>query len=223
MKVKISIASLFIFIFVSSASFAQYKYDIGLKASSYEMERLQLESRFHLNNRYSIVVTLATGSRSYGSSSQTSFYSDSLFDLTQNHFRATSNTLKIGIQRKLGFLASDVFYAGATIGFGHEQQQNRSYTATYFVQSDSTLSGSPYLYNDWNEISSSDDLNRTSAINAQLGISFGMDIPLTKRFSINAEIAFAGIYKKSLDYPQSFIDLQGNVSGGLRYSFGKRE
>lgn len=225
MKFKTNILTLILIIFVSSGSFAQYKYDIGLKASTYDMERFQLEGRFHLDNPYSIVVTLARGGRNNGYLSQTPFYNDSLFDVTQSNFNASNNTLKLGVQRKLGFLASDVFYAGATIGFGYEQQRTYYYTSTYSVHSDSTPSGSPFLYSDVNEISSSNTSNNTSGINAQLGLSFGMDVPLTKRLSINAEIAFAGIYKRFSGsaeyYPLNIITFQPSLSGGLRYSFGK--
>lgn len=226
MKSKISIASFFVFIFVSSASFAQYKYDIGLKASTFDMERFQLEARFHLNNPYSIVVALANGSQNGGYSSQTPLYNDSLFDITQSGFSSNNNVLKLGVQRKLGFLASDVFYAGAVVGFGYQRRNNSFYTATYSVDSNSSASENPYLSSNWNEISSNNSSSRTSAINAQLALSFGMDVPITKRFSINAEVSFAGIYERlsgeASYYPLSFVHLQSTISGGLRYSFGKR-
>ena len=221
MKIKITRAfSLFIFIFVSSSSFAQYKYDIGLKASTYEMERFQLEQRFHLNDPYSIVVTLATGSRGSGTNSRSSYYNDSLFDVTNSYYNATNTALKFGVQRKLGFLATDVFYAGATVGIGFEQQRGTYYTATYSV-GDSMPEENPYLY-EWSEINSTYQLTQTSAINAQLALSFGMDVPISKRFSINAEVGFAAMYYRSIDYPSSYIHMVPSVSGGLRYSFGKR-
>jgi hypothetical protein len=213
--------SLFLFIFVASSSFAQYKYDIGLKASTYEMERFQVEQRFHLNSPYSIVVTLAIGSRNTGNQGVSPYYSDSLFNFTNNQFSATNNALKIGVQRKLGFFATDVFYAGATIGIGFEQQTSRSFTATYSV-GDSMPLQNHYLY-DWEEINSANDLTNTNAVNGQLALSFGMDVPLSKRFSINAEIAIAGLYQNSLDNSFSSINMIGSFSGGLRYQFGKRE
>lgn len=224
MKVKnIKIFTLFLFIFVSSGSFAQYKYDIGLKASSYEMERFQLEQRIHLNSPFSIVVTFATGSRGSGSYLQSSIYNDSLVDISNNFSNATNNTLKVGVQRKLGFLETDVFYVGATLGIGFEQQRDNFFTATYLVDDSSQIYPSAYSQIDYgNEISSSHIMNSTNAINAQLALSFGMDVPITKRFSINAEVACAALYRKSFNYQYTGIYFQPSFSGGLRYSFGKR-
>lgn len=220
MKSKISIVTFFVFIFVSSFSFAQYKYDIGLKASTYDMERFQLEGRFHLDNPYSLTATLVSGFRWNSSYNQTPFYNDSVFDITQSSFEIRNIGFKLGVQRKLGFLATDVFYAGATIGFGFEEHTSSYFTSTYSV-SDSISSPNPYMYQ-WNELASSHLHSRTNAVNAQLGLSFGMDVPITKRFSINAELGFAGVYSKHLDYNYTIITFQGMVSGGLRYSFGKR-
>lgn len=220
MKSKISILSFFAFIFVTTSSFAQYKYDIGLKASTYDMERFQLEGRFHLDNPYSITATLVSGSRWNSYQSQSPFYSDSLFDITQSSFEVRNMGIKLGVQRKLGFLATNVFYAGATIGFGYEQHNSSYFNSTYSI-SDSIVSPNPYMYQ-WNELQSDYQFSRTSAINAQLGLSFGMDVPITKRFSINAELGFTGVYSQHLEYNYSIISLQGMISGGLRYSFGKR-
>lgn len=212
--------SLIAFIFVTTGSFAQYKYDIGLRASSYDMERFQLEQRFHLDSPYSIVVTFASGSSSSGSYSQTPVYNDSLITISNFNYTIQNNALKVGVQRKLGFLATDVFYAGATLGIGYERGQNRSYSSTFSI-GDSIVDPNPYMYS-WNEISSESFQNNTKALNAQLGLSVGMDVPISKRFSINAEIGLAGIFRNSFTYDYSIINLSGTVSGGLRYQFGAR-
>ncbi len=220
MKINIKSFTFLLIIFVSSSSFAQYKYDIGLRASSYSMERFQLEQRFHLKSPYSVVVALVTGWRQTGSSSQTPIYSDSLFTVSNYNYNTQNNALKVGVQRKLGVLATDVFYAGATLGMGYERGQTRWYSATYSV-GDSVLDDSFVL--NLHEISSDSFMDDTQAINTQLGLSFGMDVPISKRLSINAEIGFAGILTNSLTYDYSTIDLFGSVTGGLRYQFGKRE
>ena len=212
--------SLFIFIFASSGSFAQYKYDIGLRASSYDMERFQLEQRFHLDSPYSIVVTLSTGGKGYGSYSQTPIYNDSLVTISNSNYNIQNNALKVGVQRKLGFLATDVFYAGATLGVGFERGNSQYYSTTYSV-GDSVVDPNPYMYS-WNEINSASFTDRTKAINAQFGLCFGMDVPISKRLSVNAEIGFSGIFTNSFTYDYSTINLFGSVSGGLRYQFGAR-
>lgn len=211
--------SLIAFIFASSGSFAQYKYDIGLRASSYDMERFQLEQRFHLDSPYSIVVTFASGSRGDGSYSQTPIYNDSLITISHFNYTIQNNALKVGVQRKLSFLAGDVYYAGATLGIGYERGQNRLNSTTYSV-GDSVVDPYPYMYN-WDEINSTNVQKSTKAINAQLGLSFGMDVPISKRLSINAELGFSGILTNSLTHDYSTIELLGSVSGGLRYQFGE--
>lgn len=223
MKSKLfGIFLIFACIVISPASFAQYKYDIGLKASTYEMEQFQLEQRFHLDSPYSIVVTLTAGSRYSGAQSQTPLYNDTLFDISNSSFNATSNGIKVGLQRKLGFLATDVFYAGVTLGTSFEQQRSNYYNVTYSVENpDGT---EPNIYgSQWTVINSLVSENSYRAINAQLALSFGMDVPITKRFSINAELAMAGMYSKQLNYSFSSIHLQPSISGGLRYGFGKKE
>lgn len=214
-------AALFLIIFVSSSSFAQYRYDIGLKASTYDMERFQLEQRFHLKSPYSIVVTFAVGSHGNGYNSQTPIYNDSLITASSYYFNTQNNVLKVGVQRKLGFLATDVFYAGATLGVGYERGRNSSYSATYSI-GDSIVDPNPYSY-EWNTINYDSFENRTKAINTQLGLSFGMDVPISKRLSINAEVGFSGILTNSITYDYLTLDLLGNISGGLRYQFGKAE
>lgn len=210
----------FILTFYSSA---QYKWDIGLKTSSFELERFQLEVRYHLKSPYTITATLMNGSRYFGDYHLSKVYNDSLIDVT-NYYHSTTNTaLKFGIQRKIGFLASDVFYAGATIGFGFEQIRSSNYVSTYSVGDSTGDYTYPHYFLDWDELSSSQNTIQMKAISAQLGLTFGMDVPLTKRFSINAEIGMLGHYRQNLDYQTSIITLLPTISGGVRYRFGKRE
>ena len=212
--------SLLLFIFVSSSSFAQYKYDIGLRVSSYEMEQFQLEGRFHLNSPYTLVANYSYGSRSSYSSSQTPVYNDSLMDIDSRYFSASNNTVKIGIQRKLRFLATDVFYVGAMLGAGIENRLHSHYEATYTVYD--TTNVPHFLIYHGTESSSNFNKTKTRSINGQLAISFGMDVPITKRFSINAEVSWATIFDKSPNYSTISMGFFPSVSGGLRYSFGKR-
>lgn len=221
MNFKSSILSLFLVIFLSSGSFAQYKYDIGLKVSSYELEQFQLEQRFHLDNPYSLVITYAIGSEWNSNYRESIVYNDSLVDITSDYSFRSNNVIKFGVQRKLGFLASDVFYAGATMGIGLENYLTSSYTATHSIQD--SLNFFPYYqYGFSEEIGSTEFTANSRAINAQLALSFGMDVPISKRFSINAELGFAGIYSRSLNYSTAIIRLVPSISGGLRYQFGKK-
>ena len=213
--------ALFTFIFVSSESFAQCKYDIGVKVSSYEMERFQFEGRLHLNNPYTLVLNYSYGSKSRSGGSQTPVYNDSLTDVKRKYFFAHGHTIKLGLQRKLGFLATDVFYVGASLGVGIENHTFARYSKTYTVQDSSHVSS--YLIGYDPDNNSNFTTTHGRSINTQIALSFGMDIPLTKRLSLNAEIGVANIYEKSSSYPTVTMDFYPSVSGGLRYQFGKRE
>ncbi len=211
---------LFSFIFVSSVSFAQYKYDIGVRTSTYDLERFQLEQRFHFDSPWSITVTLLTGSKFASAISKTPTYSDSLFDDNYEGHDTQNGGIKMGVQRKLGLFATDVFYTGASLGFGVQKQRSTYRSTTY--SNTGTGENIPGYNTEISEVSSTFQLYESSEINSQLALSFGMDVPISKRFSINAELGFAGIYSRSLTYDYSSITLFGSVSGGLRYQFGKR-
>lgn len=63
-------------------------------------------------------------------------------------------------------------------------------------------------------------------LQTQLALSIGMNVPLTKRFSINAEVSIASIWEnrlKTYSSAASLIYFNLAASGGIRYSFGKRE
>lgn len=211
---------LFTFIFVTSVSFAQYRYDIGVRTSTYDLERFQLEQRFHFDSPWSLVVTMTTGGKSDGTYTQTLTYSDSLFDVNFNNSQIRNNGIKMGVQRKLGFFATDVFYTGASLGFGLQKQRDNYSSITY----SNTGAGEniPGFNTEITEVSSTTQLYESSEINSQLALSFGMDVPISKRLSINAELGFAGMFSRSMTYDFSRIDLFGSVSGGLRYQFGVR-
>ncbi len=209
------------FIFVTSVSFAQYKYDIGLKTSTNDFERLQLEQRFHFDSPWSLVVTMTTGAQSDGTHSQTLTYNDSLFDVNLYNSQIRNGGLKIGVQRKLGFFATDVFYAGASLGFGLQKQRDNYWSTTY--SNPGIGENVPGFNSEIVEVSSVSQMYESSEINSQLALSFGMDVPISKRLSINAELGFAGMFSRSLTYDFSSLDLFGSVSGGLRYQFGMRK
>ena len=220
MKNKIRITSLFTFIFVSSVSFAQYKYDIGLKASTYDLERFQLEQRFHFDSPWSITVTLLTGTKFASAISKTPTYSDSLFDDNYEGHDTQNRGIKMGVQRKLGLFATDVFYTGASLGFGVQKQRSTYRSTTY--SNPGTGENIPGYNTEISEVSSTIQLYESSEINSQLALSFGMDVPISKRLSINAELGFAGMFSRSMTYDYSRFNLFGSVSGGLRYQFGVR-
>ena len=222
MKSKISIVVTFVFIFVSSASFSQYKYDIGLRASTNGLERFQLDFRYHFDSPYSLLFSVGSGSDGSYQYTQTPVYNDSLILTSMNSQNNSNLVFKAGVQRKLGFLATDYFYAGAHIGFGFEQRQYGNGSVIYSVATDSMENVINPIWEPWEYQSEDYSSHSIRAINAQLGVSFGVDVPIYKRFSVNAEIGFVGIYQQLLEQSTSIITLFPTASGGIRYSFGKR-
>ena len=222
MKIKIQVLAVITLLILSTSANAQYKHDIGLRMSTFDLQQSQLEYRFHLESPYTIVVSALNGNRGHGTYSQSPLYNDSLFSIAQNGFRKRSYGLNIGVQRKITGLASDVFYVGAHIGGGMLLQDNSLYSAVYAIP-DTTGSNGNYLAQGAYQVSSSSIRDESQWISTQLGLSFGMDVPLTKRFSLNAEISIAGFYDRSLTDAFSSFTLMSAASGGIRYRFGKRE
>ncbi|MDG1330852.1 MAG: hypothetical protein P8P74_00870 [Crocinitomicaceae bacterium] len=211
---------LIVFVIMSSCSFAQYKFDVGLKTSTYDMERFQFDSRFHFKSPFSIIVSFAAGSQIRSNSSRIPIYTDSLINYTSSYSRKKNYSLKAGVQRKLGFLETEVFYVGATLGAGYLEHFGRFSSETYIIDS---VPAYPNYTIYTSEISSTESYYSNRTLSAELAVSFGMDVPITKRISINAELGLVTAYRRSLTYSGSFFDQHLSVLGGLRYSFGKRE
>lgn len=208
------------FAIISSCSFAQYKFDIGLKTSTYDMERFQFDSRFHFKSPFSAIISFAAGSKRDSESSRIPIYADSMINYTSSYSKKKNYSLKVGVQRKLRFLEAEVFYVGLTLGAGYSEHFRRFSSETYII--DSIPDYPPYpVYT--SDVSSMESLYSGRTLSTELAISFGMDVPITKRFSINAELGLLTAYRRSLTYSGSFFDQHLSVSGGLRYSFGKRD
>lgn len=212
---------LLVFIFFGTGAFSQHKQDIGLKIGSLENERAQLDYRFHLKSPYALAATYCYGTTSYTNSGVITSYSDSTLTTNSEFQEDWFHTIKVGVQRKFTDFASDVFYAGATLGVGYFKRQNSFYQTT-FVMNDS-LPQTP-VYGVWqNEIVSSSELHQISnIIQTQIALTFGMDVPISKRFLINAEVGLIGNYAKGIDNNASYSEVIVGFSGGVRYQFGVR-
>ena len=221
MTFKISKLSLLFFIFVSSGSFAQFRFDTGIKVSSLDQERFLLEQRFHLEKPYTLVATYAFGSQASNFYNSEVNILDSTLNTYSSNYYAQTHTLKFGVQREISWLASDVFYLGGNVGFGYRQYQ-RSIVNSAFALHDSTALNPPHFHGDYEEISTSVDWKNTDVILAQLGITFGMDVPLTKRLLINVELGLLYNFGSYLGQRSLFSEMVPALSGGLRYQFGKR-
>lgn len=218
MRFNISILS--VFIFLSTCSLAQYKYDIGLKASSYDLERYQLETRLHLKSPYSLLVNYSYGSSGFLYSHPYTVISDSTFSETNGYLFTQSNTLKFGVQRKLRSLATNIFYVGATFGLGYEKHDLYTYIREYSYD---TAPPSPNGTGSYELLASNGTNHMYGVLHSQLALSFGIDAPITKHFAINVEASLAGFHSNNLSSKYDYLYLVPSISGGLRYSFIKRE
>jgi hypothetical protein len=200
-----------------SNSNAQYTYDVGLRVSSYELERFQAEGRFHLKKPYTFLASFSAGLQRRFNTTEIPVYPDSVFSTSSEYITKTNQSIRLGVQRDIEFLETDFFYGGIALGFGYVTKLGRFSNSSYGI--DSTVNNQIYSY----EISFSESVLTTKSLRTELVLSFGVDVPLIKRFSINAEVGLSTNLQTSLDKTESpFLFQYLYASGGVRYSFGRR-
>lgn len=222
MNIHIRQLTLLITLFFATFTYGQYKQDIGVRLSTVDIQRYQLDYRFHLNSPYSIVVSAFKGSRGHGTFSRGPLYNDSLFSVVQSGFSASNSGLQLGVQRKITGLVSDVFYVGASLGAGFQQHKSSLFTGIYVI-SDTTGSNGDFIRHGAEQVSSEMSNSDSNWLSTQVGLTFGMDVPLTKRLLLNAEISLSSFYDRSLTDSFSSFTFIPTASGGIRYQFGMRE
>lgn len=222
MKLHIQHITLLAVLALTHFSFSQYKHDIGLRLSTFEEQELQLDYRFHTKTPYSIVVSAVTGSRGHGNYSQSPIYNDTLFSVAQYGWGLRNYGLNVGVQRRLTGLATDVFYVGANIGTSWQLRDYTRFSGVYSIPDTTGLNGNYFAY-PAAQVSSEWENRETEWLVFQLGLTFGMDVQLTKRIVFNAEISCAGMLEHSLTDNFQYFNLRPVASGGIRYRFGVRE
>ncbi|MFK7787526.1 MAG: hypothetical protein AB8B56_20550 [Crocinitomicaceae bacterium] len=208
-----------LFTCIPLSSTAQYRYDVGVKVSSYQLDRIQLDARYHLKSPLSLILAFSTGSETVRNRTTIPpVFPDSVFNFSGQFVRKSSHSIKFGVQRELDFLATDFFYGGLTLGIGYVEKRGHISSESYLI--DSIVDHQIYSY----PLSSSETFFRTQSLRTELALSFGVDVPITKRLLINGEIGLSTNLQTSLDNSESaFIYQQFYLSGGLRYSLGKRK
>jgi len=198
---------------------AQYKYDVGLKVSSNHLERFQLEGRFHFRTPYSLMISVNGGSEIASNNIKIPVYSDSLYSYSNSRTERSNISIKTGIQRKLKFPSTDIFYVGSSLGIGFLNRYELRSTGSYII--DSVVNYPPQTY--IQEIDFTETYYSNRSIRTELAFSFGLNAPFSERLSINAEIGLSTYIQSSLTNNEStFFNQFVYASGGLRYSFGKR-
>ena len=192
-------------------SFGQYKNDISLKLSSQPYERIQLEYRRHMSS----APFALTGSISYGSHT----YHDGDLDVivpdsfaVYNGFNSSSDfyMINLGIQRTLTFLPNPFFYVGASLGVGYDENLR------YETRWDQVWTVDPSTSPHWEmENLEYTNLESHSQFLFEGQLSIGMDVPLLKRWTVNAQIdlsTYLGTFEG--------LSFEPSISGGIRYRFG---
>lgn len=205
----------FAFIITSLAAHSQFNYDIALKTSSFAQDRLQLEQRFHLKSDYFLITNFNIGRDLDVFTLVEDVSGDEITNQRNFTTKQRFYSGRVGVGKRLTFLPMDFFYCATSIWFGYQEWLNSSnHFYVYYDENGSNLeleTGLPTTTE-----STFDETFKSGAF-YQLYATLGMDVPVTKRFSINCEVNL------SLTYHEAFSSMSFplTVSGGLRYSFGK--
>jgi len=203
------------FILTSLFAYSQFSYDLSLKTSSFAQDRLQLEQRFHLKSDYFLLANFNTGRDLDVFTLLEETSGDEITNQRNFNTKQRFYSGRIGIGKQLTFLPTDFFYCAMSVGVGYEEWLNTSnHFYMYYDENGSNLqleTGLPTT------VESTFNKTFKSGAFYQLYGTLGMDVPVTERFSINCELNLSLLYHEafnSISYPL-------NVSGGIRYSFGK--
>ena len=212
---KTSIVSL-LFVFVSFTNHAQLKYEVSVLTSTFDHDRIQLQQRFQLVDYTSMVVTLGYG---FFNEASTDFYqiSDSIGKSTENREHLDFFTLKVGAQQSFQIASHRLFYVGGSFGVGVEQRYRRGKSETVDLRSYNEDPGMMYGALNYEVIESSEYNQYGKSIYVRADITFGADIPLTKRLSLNAAVNFTA-FTPQFQYYSGEFGFKASASGGLRYS-----
>lgn len=199
-------------------STAQYRYDVGLKLSSYQLDWVQIDVRYHLKSPHSLLLTYSTGTETTNNRTTTPpIFPDSVFHFSGQFTQKVGHTVKFGLQRELDFLETNFFYGGITLGVGYIRKRGSIESTSYLV--DSIVNYQTYVF----PLSSSETLFLTRSLRTELALSFGVDVPLTKRLLINGELGLSTNLQTSFNGSESaFLYQQVYISGGVRYALGKK-
>lgn len=195
------------------------KHDLGIRVSSFDQERFQLNYRYHKNEKWTFQVT-----GQYGSSGN-SYYNEkySLQDSTNYEISVSGYSydhygLSIGLRRNLSFMKHNYYYVGAGLGGGYTELVYSSFSALYEVE---PSSDSYPVFGDLLE--SEDERQITKGWHSTARIYTGLDIPILDRLSLNLEL---GILNNLTGMPESSWmsnTIYGYVSGGLHFNIGKSD
>jgi len=199
------------------------KYDIGLRIGSFQNEKLQLEYRYHVSEKWSLIGRVHIGVSQSIKTEGDYLIQDSLYQSFTNDFQRLSYGLSFGAQRRLNFMKHDFYYVGANLGLGTTRYRNTDVRMIYEPYFDQGISFSVFGPPPVGEVLERETtVSLQNAINVTNHIYVGADVPLVNHLSVNLEIGVVSALEvlNSSDITLTTIQLAPFVSGGLRYSFG---
>ena len=204
---------------IATVSYSQRAYDLGLKTSTFNRDRLQLEQRFHLNSNYFLIANFSMGRHLDVYTTTGDVSGDIIVDQQNYQNQNTFFAGKVGIGHKLTFLPTNFFYLGTSLGIGYEEYlKSEDRILMYFDDNGESIhlpTGQPMTQEN------TQNYSFNSGAFYQLYLTFGMDVPLTKRLFINCEVNGSILHSRNATSAASGLSFIPSVSGGLRYSFGK--
>ncbi len=224
----------------SSIGFGQdsLKHDIGITLSTYEHQRIGLDYRLSLNEKWKFRLGAVYGASysNFFSTGKIVSVTDSLMTHRKHQSGSNSGTLKIGAERQLG---ESLFSLSADLIIGYRNSYSGYYNNYTELDSNGNWSSQTYIPTiDLNQPlgdSTRSQITRHYLIPG-LAIGANFNIPIKKRFelSISASgILTSPVFLKATNIHDPYnefstanvttIDFNSTISASIRYKFGSKK
>ncbi|MFT6243778.1 MAG: hypothetical protein ACJA0U_000903 [Salibacteraceae bacterium] len=204
-------------VLISFNNLAQRKWDIGIKVEQNNRTWAQLETRFHLNDKFSLAAKIS------GNASNKSYFdlygfdlNDSVFYYQNNNTASRSAKLDLGAQYYLPLKRKTV-YVGINLGGGYEIERSRFNYFNSLSNLENSLvdPGQSYGYS-LLTAAPIDRKGTNEQFFASSDLMLGIDLPIREK------LMFTSAVSTGVEYRSNFIQLTISASVGLRYRFIKK-
>lgn len=211
---------------LSCSTYAQtssFKHDIGLKFSSYQPEKFQLQYRYHANEKWAFGVNGRFGTRATYYSNGDYLIQDSIYELFSTEYRVNSFGIDFNAIRKLSFMKHNFYYVGGSLGVGSTVRRTRDTRTVYEPMEMSPGQqwyGPPFI---GEVIESETYVTLRNSMNFNSRLFVGLDVPIVDRLSFNFELGISLDAEVGNTDQFNYVSLSvpGYVAGGLRFNFGR--
>lgn len=239
MKMLKSITVAGILLFTNNVGFSQtnYKHDIGIMLSTFDYNRIGIDYRVSLGEKWKLRTGFIYGNRysDYFYGGEIIAVTDSLVTERTNYFNSEIFTVKLGTERALG---NSLF--SLTTDFLFAYQNTHSSYRNQYTKLDSTGYWSNLGYQDYESYFGIGDTTRSRITRhyfvPSIALGIMMNVPIRERFifslGVSATIGTSFYLGSSneIDPYNEFqtpsgwtIDLNSIVSAGFRYRFGGKD